>query len=152
MKTSPTQIIGWREWLSLPELKVKWIKAKLDTGARTSSLHADDLAFIRKGKQSFVRFIIHPLQRTKVPSITAEAKILDHRVVKSSNGKEELRPVIMTPVSLFGQTWPIEITLSSRDNMGFRMLLGRQAIKHHFLLDAGRSFIAGRPKRIIKRK
>ena len=137
-------VIGWREWLALPELGVDSIKAKVDTGARTSSLHAFDVTETTVDGIVHVRFTIHPAQRKAEPAISVELPLLGKRRVRDSGGKTELRPVVETTVGLLGQEWPIEITLTRRDAMGFRMLLGRQAIKGRFLVDPGRSFQGGR--------
>ena len=139
--------IGWREWVALPDLGVTRIKAKIDTGARSSALHAFDLERFRRRGNDMVRFTIHTLQRSSKRVIVAEAEMLDERVVRSSNGVNALRPVILTRVELLGESWPIELTLASRDEMGFRMLLGRQAVRGRFLIDPGRSYLAGRPPR-----
>jgi hypothetical protein len=134
------QVIGWREWLTLDELDISEIKAKVDTGARTSSLHAFDVeSYTRNGKE-FVKFKVHPDQDSTKNTVTCRAKILEYRKVKSSNGQSELRPVIVTNVELLGEKWPIEITLTNRDAMGFRMLLGRASIKGKFLVDTGKSY------------
>ncbi|MFT6631283.1 MAG: hypothetical protein ACJAS4_001232 [Bacteriovoracaceae bacterium] len=134
------QIIGWREWLTLDELDIPQIKAKVDTGARTSSLHAFDVeSYTRNGKE-FVKFKVHPDQDSTKNTVTCRAKILEYRKVRSSNGQSELRPVIVTNVELLGEKWPIEITLTNRDAMGFRMLLGRASIKGKFLVDTGKSY------------
>ena len=134
------QIIGWREWLTLDELDIPLIKAKVDTGARTSSLHAFDVeSYSRNGKE-FVKFKVHPDQDSTKNIVTCRAKILEYRKVRSSNGQSELRPVIVTNVELLGEKWPIEITLTNRDAMGFRMLLGRASIKGKFLVDTGKSY------------
>lgn len=141
-------IIGWREWVRMPELGIDHIKAKVDTGARTSSLHAFDIhEFVRDGTP-YVRFLIHPEQRRARPEIAAELPLLARRRVRDSGGKVELRPIVETQVELHGERWPIELTLTSRDAMGFRMLLGRQAIRGHFIVDPGASYYAGkRPRR-----
>jgi hypothetical protein len=133
-------LIGWREWVQMPDVGVEWIKAKIDSGAKTSSLHAFDLEYIIRDGRSFARFAIHPCQNNDEKSCVCEAEIIDVRLVRSSNGKQEQRPVIATSIVLLGQTWPIELTLTNRDQMGFRMLLGRQAIRNRFLIDAGRSY------------
>ena len=144
--------VGWREWVALPDLDVKSIKAKVDTGARTSSLHAFDIeTFKRKGKE-WVRFKIHPQQRKALPEITAEAKVLEYRGVKSSGGHVTKRPVILTTVEVVGQRLTIELTLASRDTMGFRMLLGREAVRGKFVVDPGKSYYGGKPKRKRKAK
>ncbi len=150
MKTAEKKalpVIGWREWVSLPDLGVKKIKVKVDTGARSSSLHAiKQKIFVRDGEK-WVRFQINPVQHKTVNKIKAEAKILEFRSVKSSSGAAEERPVIKTRLKLLDIVWPIELTLSNRDEMGFRMLLGRQAFRQRFYVDAGRSYYGGKPKK-----
>jgi hypothetical protein len=136
--------IGWREWVGLPEFGVESIKAKVDTGARTSSLHAFDLEEFRKGSTAMVRFKIHPEQRNAQREKTVEAKVKDWRGVRSSSGEVEHRPVILTQIEIFGDRWEVELTLTRRDAMGFRMLLGRQAIRGHLVVDPGRSYLNGR--------
>jgi len=140
-------VIGWREWVGLPDLGVKQIKVKVDTGARSSSLHAFDLHRFERDGAQWVRFELHPVQRKSEPSVDVEAEVLEYRSVRSSSGKATLRPVIVTNVTLLGVTWPVELTLASRDEMGFRMLLGREAFRRRFLVDAGRSYCGGKPKR-----
>lgn len=140
-------MIGWREWVGLPDLGIKSIKAKVDTGARSSSLHAFDVTeFVHRGKK-WVRFKVHPAQRNSQRTVETEAAILDYRSVRSSSGKASLRPVIVTHVELLGIVWPVELTLANRDEMGFRMLLGRQAFRDRFLVDAGKSYYGGKPKK-----
>lgn len=143
-------VIGWREWVALPDLGIRRIKAKVDSGARSSSLHAFDMQTYEKNGEQWVRFKIHPLQRTSKKTVLAEAKILEYRSVKSSTGIAKQRPVIITEVELLGERWPVELTLASRDNMGFRMLLGREAFRGRFLVDGGKSFYGGKPPK--KRK
>lgn len=150
--TDDPAIIGWREWVALPALHVPRIKAKIDTGARSSSLHAHDIEYFRRRGQEWVRFEIHPMQRAKRPRIIAEEELFEMRKVKSSGGHVTLRPVIMTTVEVLGRSWEIELTLASRDTMGFRMLLGRQAVRGHMLVDAGRSYYGGSPKKRSKAK
>ena len=144
--------IGWREWVGIPELAIKQIKVKVDTGARTSALHASHIREFEKDGEEWVRFKIHPRQREAKTTVEAEARVLEYRPVRSSNGKIEDRPVIVTEVVLLGTSWPVELTLTSRDAMGFRMLLGREAIRHKFLVDSGNSYYGGRPKRKKSRK
>lgn len=144
-------MIGWREWLSLPDLGVEWIKAKVDTGARSSALHAFELEEFRRRRKDWVRFALHPVQRSAAGEVRAEAPVLEWRQVKSSSGHLERRPVILTTVGLMGQTWEAEVTLTNRDAMGFRMLLGRQAVRGHFVVDPGGSFYNGRPPTRRKR-
>lgn len=150
MKKVAKEVIGWREWIQLPELKVKRIKAKVDTGARTSSLHAFDLTYFRKSGREYVKFKIKPDQRSSKTYVNCTAKVIEQRRIKSSNGQTELRPVILTPIRMMGQEWPIEITLTNRDEMGFRMLLGRECFKSRFIVDAGSSFFG--EKKVKKEK
>jgi len=139
--------IGWREWVGLPDLGIKTIKAKVDTGARSSSLHAYDLQEFEKNGEKWIRFKVHPVQRKNDKSILVTAKILEYRSVRSSSGKSTLRPVIITNIKLLDVTWEVELTLANRDEMGFRMLLGREAFRQRFLVDAGKSYYGGKPKR-----
>lgn len=145
--TSQLPSIGWREWVGLPDLGLERIKAKVDTGARSSSLHASDVEEIEKNGVIHVRFKIHPFHHNPDKSVDAEAMVIDFRQVKSSSGKTSNRPVIRTSVSLLGEIWPVELTLANRDEMGFRMLLGREAFRSRFLVDAGKSYYGGKPKR-----
>ncbi|MEB3827144.1 ATP-dependent zinc protease family protein [Phormidium sp. CCY1219] len=133
--------IGWREWISLPELGIEKIKAKIDTGARSSAIHAFDIETFSHSGKSMVRFKVHPYQRDTLKTVTAVAQLLDRREVRNSGGHAELRLAILTPVELDGNRWPIELTLTNRDVMGFRMLLGRQAVRRRFLVDPGHSFL-----------
>ncbi len=149
-KKSPLPVIGWREWIGLPDLGIKRIKVKVDTGARSSSLHAFNQRVFEKDGVKWVRFQVHPVQRRSDETVEVEAEIVEFRSVRSSSGKASIRPVIVTSVVLLGITWPIELTLASRDEMGFRMLLGREAFRGRFLINAGKSFYNGKPKR--KRK
>ncbi|MBD2482853.1 MULTISPECIES: ATP-dependent zinc protease family protein [Planktothrix] len=140
-------IIGWREWVALPDLGIGKIKAKIDTGARSSSLHAFDIEIVQtpgelsQGKQR-VRFKVHPLQRDTINTVSAEVDLLEYRPVRNSGGQTELRPVILTDIELMGKRWLMELTLTNRDAMGFRMLLGRQALKRRFLIDCRQSFLS----------
>ena len=145
-------VIGWREWVGLPDFGIRSIKVKVDTGARSSSLHAFDLQEFERDGVKWVRFQVHPVQRKSDKTVELEAMVLEHRSVRSSSGKAAIRPVIVTNVELLGITWPVELTLASRDDMGFRMLLGRQAFRHRFLVDAGKSYYGGKPKRKMKPK
>ena len=144
-------LIGWRERLALPELGESSVKAKIDTGARSSALHAFDIEFFDREGVAFVRFRVHPTQKNKKKTITVEAKLLDKRPVRSSSGETETRPVIETMVATKSHQWPIELTLTNRDVMGFRMLLGRQAVRSRFLVDSGRSYLqSSAPKHKLK--
>ena len=133
-------IVGWREWVSLPELGIKRIKAKVDTGARSSSLHAFDIEPFERDGESWVRFKVHPVQRNEHKEVVAEAQVLEHRSVRSSSGESSTRPVILTSVVLLKQRIEVELTLANRDAMGFRMLLGREAVRGRYLVDSGRSY------------
>lgn len=135
------QVIGWREWVSLPEFGVDWIKAKVDTGAKSSSIHAWDIEV--DDAQRLVRFNLHPLQDDESIVVVAAAPLVEHREVRSSNGEVDIRPAIRTAAVVRGQRFDIELTLTSRDEMGFRMLLGRSAIRRRFVVDPGRSFVGG---------
>jgi hypothetical protein len=139
-------LIGWREWVALPALGIHGTKAKIDTGARSSALHAFDLEHFERDGVAMVRFQAHPLQRDNSHVVTTEAVLLDHRTVRSSGGHEQVRPVIETSVQVGNVIWPIELTLTSRDAMGFRMLLGRQAVRHRFWVDPGRSYLQPLPE------
>ena len=148
-KTKPLPVIGWREWVRLPDLGIDAIKAKVDTGARTSSLHAFNLKEFERDGKTYARFVVHPAQRSVKGSVSVEAEVVDRRAVRNPGGvgRVELRPVITTEVEIGADRWPIEITLTRRDEMGFRMLLGRQAVRRRFVVDVGRSFINGKGKK-----
>lgn len=133
--------IGWREWVALPNLGIDYVKAKIDTGARSSALHAFDVERFESQNKTRVRFKVHPEQDRTDVVITAEADLFDEREIRDSGGHTELRPIIQVAVALNGQSWPIELTLTDRSSMGFRMLLGREAVRGRFLVDAGQSFI-----------
>ncbi len=136
--------IGWREWVSLPALGIEKIKAKIDTGARTSALHAFSLRpFIEQGKHK-IHFELHPFQRDNTAVITCVADVVDKRIVTDSGGHREERYVIQTPITIAGQVWSIEITLTERENMLFRMLLGRSALRKRFVVNPARSFVTTR--------
>ncbi len=132
--------IGWREWVSLPQLGISKIKAKVDTGARTSALHAFSLQPYQEGNQNKIRFDIHPVQNDMSVVTTCTADVIDKRWVTDSGGHKEERYVICTPITLGEETWDIEITLTERDTMLFRMLLGRSAIRKRYKVDPARSF------------
>ena len=147
--------VGWREWVRLPELRVEAIKAKIDTGARTSALHAYRIEPFRRQGELWVRFEIHPVQRSDAGRVTCEARAVDERHVRNSGGQVEQRYVIETVLSLGNTSWSIELALTNRDPMGFRMLLGRTALKRRVMIEPGRSFLLGptplrlRPKRRV---
>ncbi|SFS14865.1 Uncharacterized conserved protein [Agrococcus baldri] len=141
---------GWREWVGLPELGVAHMKAKLDTGARTSAMHAFDLAEFTRDGADWVRFEVHPWQRSKADAVVAEHAVHDRRRVRSSTGHEQERIVIRTAITLLGRDVTTEVTLASRDEMGFRMLVGREALRQGFAVDSAHSYLGGRPPREVR--
>lgn len=136
-------IVGSEEWCSLPELKVPAIKIRVDSGAKTSALHADQIVPFEKDGEKWIKFIVHPIQRNTKGAIQCEAKVIDKRIVKSSSGTRESRYVINTDISLGDQTWTIELTLTNRDSMGYRMLLGREAMAGRLIVDPDEHFKFG---------
>ena len=146
-KAEAKKIIGWREWVSLPDLGIGEIKAKIDTGARSSSIHATIQKFHHKNGKQFVNFDIYPIQRTKSIVVSCRSEVQEYRKVRSSNGQAEIRPVILTTLEILGERRPIELTLTNRDAMGFRLLLGRSGFRERFLVDAGKSFYGKRHQR-----
>lgn len=148
-KKKKLKMIGWREWVALPELGIDKIKAKVDTGARTSALHAFALEPFTEDGKNRIRFDIHPLQNNTEVTVTCIADIVDYRRVTDSGGHSEMRYVISTPVFIGEKSWPIEITLTERDTMLFRMLLGRNAIKRRYAVNPARSFIRTKNKAIL---
>jgi hypothetical protein len=150
LSTTDKLTVGWREWVSLPQLGITKIKAKLDTGARSSALHAFAITVYRKHGINTVRFGVHPYQRTTAETIFTEAALFDRRLIRSSSGHTKFRPVILTELVLMGQTRKIELTLVNRSEMGFRMLIGRQALRGLFVVDANRSFVSGRLRHKVR--
>ena len=139
LKTKP--LIGWREWVVLPDLSPVPMKAKIDTGARTSTLHAFGLSVSERDGVPWVDFEIHPVQRSKAQSTEASQPIVGFKQVRSSTGHSEKRPVIRTQMRIGPNQFDIELTLTSRSEMGFRMLIGRSAVRRRFVVDPGRSFL-----------
>lgn len=148
----PTIVAGWREWVTLPDAGVEWIKAKLDTGARSSSIHAFGVEEFSRDGQAWVRFSIRPWQRSEEDTVEHECPVHDRRLVRSSSGHSEERYVVLMAVRLVDRTVTAEVTLSSRDEMGFRMLVGREALRQGFLVDSHRSYVGGRPRRAVRRR
>lgn len=133
-------ILGWEEWVALPDLGLPAIRAKVDTGARTSALHAALIEPFGTRDNPMVRFVVHPRRGRTVPEIVCTAPIAGKREVTSSNGESEMRYVIVTSIAVGGETWPIEVTLTNRETMSSRMLIGRQAIRADMFVDAAGSF------------
>jgi hypothetical protein len=140
------KVVGWREYVGLPELGLGLVKAKVDTGARTSALHAINIRYTVKAGKTWVKFDVHPLQRTTKQVVVCEAPLIEERFVRDSGGKTSLRPVIETTVVIKGRAMRVELTLIARSSMGFRMLIGRQALRGRFMVDAGRSYLGGKKK------
>jgi len=148
--SEPALVVGWREWVWLPDLlgdPGDAVKAKIDTGARTSAIHAWDVEPLVRDGEDWVRFSLHPRQKDDTHIVVAEARLLDDREVRSSNGEVERRPVVETTLVIGGLRFPIELTLTKRDQMGFRMLLGRTAMNGRLLVDPGTSYRTGGDRR-----
>lgn len=138
---------GWREWVSLPELGISRIKAKIDTGARTSALHAFEVRPYSENGRDRVEFRIHPVQKDKTSVITCTADVIDERIITDSGGHREQRFVIRTELKIGAHHWPIEVTLTARDDMLFRMLIGRTALKGRAIVNPSRSYVIGKKKK-----
>lgn len=145
------KVIGWREWLCLPALNIPAIKAKIDTGARTSALHTSFIEPFNEHGVDKVRFGIQPIQKIDKIELLCEAVVKDQRIVTDSGGHREMRYVIETEVELIDERWPIEITLTTRTGMRFRMLLGRTALTDKFLVDVNLSYVGGKKSRKLYR-
>ena len=138
-------IVGSEEWCSFPDLGIPTIKARVDSGAKTSALHAINIAPFIKDGENWVKFDINPIQNNVKTIIHCESKLIDKRIVKSSSGFREQRYVIGSELEIGGKNWPIEITLTNRDSMGFRMLLGREAMSGRVLVDPAQKYLLGEP-------
>ena len=143
-------VIGWREWIGFPGLGISQIKAKVDTGARTSCLHAFLVEPFERDGNLWVRCDIHPHQRDNTRVLSCMAPVMDRRLVRDSGGHEELRYVVETEVAIGERTHTVEVTLTDRDSMKFRVLLGRTAMEGRYIVDPGRSYLRGKRKRIVK--
>jgi len=143
--TQEKRPLGWREWAALPDLGIAAIKAKIDTGARSCALHASEFEEFELDGQAMLRFCVHPFQRDAATTVRAEAPIVERRRIRSSSGHEQLRWVVRTRLRLGDASWPVELSLTTRDAMGFRLLIGRQALRRRFLVDSGRSYLCGVP-------
>ncbi len=144
--------MGWREWVALPEWGVPWMKAKIDTGARTSAIHAFDLEQFEREGERWVRFQVHPWQRSAADGILVETPLVGSKEVRSSSGSASKRPVVRTTIRLAGVTTDIDVTLTRRDEMGFRMLVGRRALRGRFVVDPARSYAGGKPPTDTRRR
>ena len=144
--------VGWREWVQLPELGIAHIKAKVDTGARTSALHAFDIDTFEQNGCLWTKFQIHPWQQDNDTVLECIVPVSDQRMVSDSGGHREQRLVIVTPLHIGGYSWPIEITLTARDSMKFRMLLGRTAMEGRLTVDPQESHLLGKPPKGLKSK
>lgn len=151
-KTHSNTLAGWREWVQLPDVGVPWIKAKLDTGAQTSSIHAYDVEPFDRDGVAWVRFSIRPWQRSTADEVRVECPVLDVRRVRSSSGHVDERFVVSMRLVLVGHEVDAEVTLSNRDAMGFRMLIGREALSRGFVVDSARSFLGDRAPRPMRRR
>lgn len=136
--------LGWREYIGLPGLGIGRVKAKVDTGARTSCIHAFSVEPFEKDGESWVRFGVHPNQKDTVTELWCEAQVIDCRPVTDSGGHTETRYVIRSTLVIGEHSFDAELTLSNRDNMRFRMLLGRTAMRNRFVVDSGASYLQGR--------
>lgn len=145
-------VAGWREWVALPDIGVPWVKAKLDTGARSSAIHAFDLEESTQNGEPWVSFAVHPWQKSEDDVVRVELPVVDRRIVRSSSGHEEERLVVATCVRVVGLDLDAELTLANRDEMGFRMLIGREALGGKLLVDSSQSYAGGRPRRSTRRK
>ncbi len=145
-------VLGWREYVELPDLGIDRIKAKIDSGARSCALHAINIRYYQKNNSPWVSFVIHPRQKDTKSLVACHAPLLEVRSVKDSGGKRTLRPVIMTQVRIGQVLLSVELTLVARDSMGFRMLIGRQAIRGHYLIDPGKSYVMSQKKKKKKSK
>ncbi len=145
MNSEAPSIIGLREWVALPELGVVGLRAKIDTGASTSALHATEISEFERDGQRWVRFHAH-LGTLVQRRHRCEAPVLDRKSIRSSNGQSQVRYVIRTSLALGGRIWPVEFTLACRKSMRYRLLLGSKALKEgHWLIDPARTYIQNKP-------
>lgn len=144
------KIVGWREWASLPQMSRVAMIAKLDTGARTCALHAEQISYFKRSGANWVRFVLFPKAKSKGKGQVVESPLLGKRKVRSSVGVETMRPLIKSTLVMAGHEFEVELTLVNRDIMGHRLLIGRSALRHGFLVDSNRTFVMGRPKKTKK--
>lgn len=145
-------ITGWREWVSLPDAGISFIKAKIDTGAQTSAIHATEIIEFQRDGNDWVKFTVQPWQMNELDEVVVERPIHDRRAVRSSSGHSEDRIVVLLDITLCGRTIPSEVTLTSRNEMVFRMLIGREALRNGFVVDSDKSYLGGRPDREVRKR
>lgn len=145
----PSLTLGWREWVALPIFGIPKIKAKLDTGARSSALHVVDVKTFRRDGVEWVRFLADANPRRQDELTAVECRVLDERLIRASSGHEETRIVVRTDLSIKDQIWSIDLSLASRQPMRFRMLLGREALRGRVAVDPARSYLAGLPAELV---
>jgi hypothetical protein len=136
-------LIGWREWIVFPQFGDARVKAKVDTGARTSAIHATNIQPLEREGQAHVAFILYPNQDDDSGAVECEAPLVETRSITDSGGHEEERYVVSTDIELAGRRWPIELSLTDRNMMGFRMLLGRSAMRNRLIVRPDKSFLCG---------
>ncbi|MEL6374114.1 MAG: RimK/LysX family protein [Pseudomonadota bacterium] len=144
MRLEQQGLVGWREWIMFPTFDACLVKAKVDTGARTSAIHALDPELKQIDGRDHVAFHIQPDQHDESRRVSCVAPLVERRAITDSGGHTQERFVVRVTIELGAHAWPIELSLSDRDTMGFRMLLGRTAVRHRFLVAPGRSYLAGR--------
>ena len=140
----PFLIVGWKEWVSLSSLDMLAIKAKIDTGAATSSLHAYNIKYIEKDGLTYVKYEVHPIQKNRRIIKHCFSLLLAKRKVKSSSGRQQIRPVVLTTIKIGNFAWSIELNLTNRDSMGMRMLIGREALHGRALVNPSHKFLHGK--------
>nr|WP_258566517.1 RimK/LysX family protein [Leucobacter luti] len=145
-------LTGWREWVSLSDIGVPWVKAKIDTGAQTSALHATEISEFERDGAPWVRFVAHPWQLSDEDPVAVELPVHDRRIVRSSSGHAQERPVVLVAVDFVGRRISAEFTLTDRDGMQFRMLIGREALRQGYVVDSAASFLGGKPPKHVRRR
>lgn len=144
-KVENKQTLGWREWVALPGLEIDAIKCKVDTGARTSALHAFSVEPFERDGESWVRFGVHPKQQDETEEVWCEAPVIDKRIVSDSGGNKTERFFIRTEIQIGQECFPVDLSLTNRDTMKFRMLLGRVAMENRYIVDVSQSYLQPLP-------